>query len=185
MGQAGQRKCLSCGQFFVVNRRSGERHRYCSAAPCRRASKSASQAAWLSQPANADYFSGPVQVSRVQAWRALHPGFGAGRLRAPRALQDSLFAQVHDLVEESGNRVEAPAAPDEVALQDSINALPPALTGLIAHLFGLTLQDSIAATIRRLVQLGEDVLNRGHGEDSQAIAATAADAPGAVSVQLD
>jgi hypothetical protein len=94
------------------------------------------------------------------------------------------------LVEESGNRAETPEAPEAVALQDSINAIPPALAGLIAHLFGLTLQDSMACTIRRLVQLGEDVINRGRREDSeagsgQASAATAADAPGAVAVQLD
>ena len=190
MAQSGQRKCLSCGQFFDVNRRSGERHRYCCAAPCRRASKSASQASWLAQSQNTDYFCGPVQVARVQAWRACHPGYSRGRQRAPCALQDSLFAQIPDLVGESGNRAEGLGPPEVVALQDSINALSPALTGLIAHLFGLTLQDSIAATIRRLVQLGEDVINRGRGEDNQAgldqaIAAAAADAPGAVAVQLD
>ena len=190
MAQSGQRKCLSCGQFFDVNRRSGERHRYCCAAPCRRASKSASQACWLAQSANSLYFRGPAHVARVQAWRASHPGYSKGRRRTPCALQDSLFAQVPDVVEEYGNRAETPTAPESVALQDSINALPPALTGLIAHLFGLTLQDSIAATIRRLVQLGEDVTSRGQCEDSQAgldqaSAATAADAPGAVAVQLD
>ena len=190
MAQSGQRKCLSCGQFFDVNGRSGERHRYCCAAPCRRASKSASQASWLAQSQNTRYFCGPVHVARVQAWRACHPGYSKGRQRTPCALQDSLIAQAHDLVEESGNRAEAPAAPEAVALQDSISALPPALAGLIAHLFGVTLQDSMACTIRRLVQLGEDVINRGRGEDSeagldQAIAATAADAPGATAVQLD
>lgn len=190
MAQSGQRKCLSCGQFFDVNRRSGERHRYCSAAPCRRASKSASQAAWLAKSQNKEYFCGPVHVARVQAWRASNPGYSKGRQRVLCALQDSLFAQVPDLVEEPGNRAEAPTAPEAVALQDSINALPPALTGLIAHLFGLTLQDSMACTIRRLVQLGQDVINRGRSEDSeagfdQAIAATAADAPGAGAVQLD
>ena len=190
MAQSGQRKCLSCGQFFDVNRRSGERHRYCSATSCRRASKSASQASWLAQSQNTEFFCGPVHVERVQAWRAAHPGYSKGRQRTSCALQDSLFAQVPDLVEEYGNRTEAPAAPESVALQDSINTLPPALAGLIAHLFGVTLQDEMAATTRRLVQLGEDVINRGRGEDrqadlDQARAATAADAPGAVAVQLD
>lgn len=185
MAQSGQRKCLNCAQFFDVNRRSGERQRYCSAAPCRRVSKAASQAAWLAQTSNSKYFSGPTHVARVPAWRASHPGYSKGRSRAPCALQDSLFAQVPDLIEESGNRTETSAGPAIVALQDSIDGLPPALTGLIAHLFGLTLQDSIAATVRRLVQLGEDVTNRGQGEDSQASAATAADTPGAVPVQLD
>ena len=47
MAKTGQRKCMSCGEFFIPDHRSGERQRYCSAAACRRASKAASQAAWL------------------------------------------------------------------------------------------------------------------------------------------
>ena len=90
-----------------------------------------------------------------------------------------------DVVERSGDRAELPAAPEAVTLQVSINALEPALTGHIAHLFGVTLQDEMAATTRRLVQLGQDVINRGRGENSEAIAATTADASGAVAVQLD
>ena len=74
MAKAGQRKCMSCGEFFIPDHRSGERQRYCAATACRRASKAASQAAWLAQPANNDYFSGPVQVlggeSRRVACRA-------------------------------------------------------------------------------------------------------------------
>jgi hypothetical protein len=76
MAQSGQRKCLGCGELFDVNRRSGERHRYCSAATCPRASKSASQASCLDQPQNTQYFCGPVRLARVQAWRVAHPGYG-------------------------------------------------------------------------------------------------------------
>jgi hypothetical protein len=67
MAKAGQRKCMTCGEFFIPDHRSGERQRYCAAATCRRASKAASQAAWLAQPTNNDYFHGPVHVARVQA----------------------------------------------------------------------------------------------------------------------
>jgi hypothetical protein len=81
MAKAGQRKCMSCGEFFIPNHRSGDRQRYCCAADCRRASKAASQAAWLARPPNNDYFSGPVHVARVQAWRAAHPGYSRGRVR--------------------------------------------------------------------------------------------------------
>jgi hypothetical protein len=108
-----------------------------------------------------------------------------GRRRAPRALQDALIAQVPDSIEECAIRGESAEAPAAPALQDSWNTLPPALAGLIAHLFSVTLQDDMAATTRRLVQLGHDVINRGRGEDSEAIAATAAAAPGARAVQLD
>jgi hypothetical protein len=126
-----------------------------------------------------------VHVARVQAWRAAHPGYGRGRHRAPRALQDPLIVQVPDSIEECAIRGEGAEAPAAPALQDSWNTLPPALAGLIAHLFSVTLQDDMAATTRRLVQLGRDVINRGRDEDSQAIAATAAAAPGAGALQLD
>jgi hypothetical protein len=101
-----------------------------------------------------------------------------------------LIVQVPDSIEECAIRGESAEAVAEPALQDSWNTLAPALAGLIAHVFSLTLQDDMAATTRRLVQLGRDVINRGRGEDSQAgcdqaIAATAAAAPGARAVQLD
>ena len=138
MARAGQRKCMSCGEFLVPDHRNFERQRYCCAADCRRASEAASQAAWLARPPNDDYFSSPVHVARVQAWRAAHPGYSRGRVRPSRALQDLLTPQVLDVVEESANRVDAPAA---VALQDLLIAESPLLAGLVAHLFQPALQD--------------------------------------------
>ena len=87
MAKAGQRKCMSCGEFFLPDPRSGERQHYCGADACRRASKAASHAAWLAQPANNDYFRGPVHVARVQAWRVAHPGYGRSKVRPAPALQ--------------------------------------------------------------------------------------------------
>ena len=153
MAKAGQRKCMSCGEFFIPDHRSAERQRYCAAAACRRASKAASQAAWLARPPNHDYFSGPVHVARVQAWRAAHPGYSRGRARPSSALQDLLTAQVTEAVEEYANRVEAPEAPAVVALQDLLNAESPLLAGLIVHLVQPALQDDMASTTRRLVQI--------------------------------
>ena len=184
MAQSGQRKCLCCGLFFDSDHRNRRRQRYCSADACRRASKAASQAAWLTQPDNVGYFRGPVHVARVRAWRTAHPGYGRGRHSTPRALQDRLIAQVPDSTEESANRGEIAAALAAPALQDSWSTLPPALAGLIAHLFEVTLQEDMASTTRRLVQLGHDVINGSRGEDSQATAAARAAAPGARAVQL-
>jgi hypothetical protein len=184
MAQSGQRKCLCCGLFFVPDHRNRERQRYCSATDCAAASKAASQAAWLARPENSGYFRDPSHVARVQAWRAAHPGYGRGRRRTARALQDPLIVQGPDSTEESANRGEPAATPAEVALQDSCSALPPALAGLIAHLFELTLQEDMASTTRRLVQLGHDVINGSRGEDHQATAATRAAATGARAVQL-
>ena len=74
MAKAGQRKCMSCAEFFLPDHRCGERQRYCCAAACRRASKAASQASWLAKPPNKDYFSGPSTS------RGCRPG--APRIRA-------------------------------------------------------------------------------------------------------
>jgi hypothetical protein len=171
MAQSGQRKCLCCGEFFDVDHRNRDRQHYCSAAVCRRASKAASQANWLTQPKNAGYFSDPVHVQRVQAWRTAHPGYSRTKPGKTKTLQDPLIVQVHDLIEETSIRAEMPAPPALSALQDLLNAPSPVLAGLIAHLFEVTLQDDIAATTRRLIQLGHDVINRSRNEDHQTCAA--------------
>jgi hypothetical protein len=184
MAKAGQRKCMSCGEFFLPDHRKGDQQRYCCVAACRRASRAASQAAWLAKPANTDYFSGPVHVARVQAWRAAHPGYSRGKARPSRALQDLLPPQVPDLIEECADRAQAPQAPAAVALQDLLNAESPLLAGLVAHLFQPALQDDMASTTRRLVQLGRDVINGRCGEDHQAATSARAAAPDPPAVQL-
>ena len=184
MAQSGQRKCLCCRNYFDLDSRNRERQRYCSSADCRRASKAASQAAWLAQPQNSGYFCDPVHVARMQAWRIAHPGYSRGKTRPPVALQDPLIAQVPEVIEEYPVRGEITAATSPTALQDLLNAPTPVLAGLIAHLFEFTLQDDIAAMTRRLVQLGHDVINRSGDEDSQERAATRAATPSARAVQL-
>jgi len=178
MAKAGQRKCMSCGEFFIPDHRSGDRQRYCCAAHCRRASKAASQAAWLARALNNDYFSGAVHVARVQAWRDAHPGYTLCRVRPSRALQDRVSPQVPDVIEECANRAEIPQAPAAVALQDLLNAESPLLAGLVAHLFQPALQDDMASTTRRLVQLGRDVINGRCGEGNQATTSARAAAAG-------
>ena len=179
MAQAGQRKCLCCGLFFVPDHRNRIRQRYCAAGACRRASKAASQAAWLAQPENEAYFRGPVHVARVQLWRAAHPGYSRGQRRGA-ALQDPLITQAVESTVQFSVRTAAAAAP----LQDLLQASSPVLAGLIAHLFEVTLQDDMAATTRRLVQLGQDVLSGRCGEADQTRAVAAAAAAGASAVQL-
>lgn len=131
MAQSGQRKCLCCKLFFDPDHRNRERQRYCPLPDCRLASKSASQAAWLAKPQNQDYFQGAVHVVRVQAWRAAHPGYGRGKRRKPAPLQDDLFAQVNDSIEETVIRGEST---DTAALQDLLiapsDSPSPVLVGL-------------------------------------------------------
>ena len=161
MAKAGQRKCMSCGEFFDADPRNRNRQLFCSAADCRRASKAASQARWVNKPDNVGYFIDPSHVARARAWREAHPGQTRGTPRKPSALQDLLIAQALDFKEENCKRTGS-------ALQDLLNPSSPALAGLIAHLFGVTLQDDLMATARLLVQLGQDLLGGGDHASSDA-----------------
>ena len=147
-----KRKCKHCQTFFDPDPRSAKRQRHCSKPECRQASKAASQHRWLQKPGNHDYFTGPTHVERVRQWRRAHPGYwrhpGA---RAPHALQEDLTSQ--EAQKQSLGEGLTPHA-----LQDVFFMQPTVVVGLIAHLTGLTLQDDIAATARRLQQLGRDIL---------------------------
>ena len=59
MAKQRQRKSLYCGQLYRLDTRNLRHQRYCSAPTCRKASKAASQARWLSTPQNRNYFRGP------------------------------------------------------------------------------------------------------------------------------
>ena len=128
MGRGDRRKCKCCLKLFRPDPRNRRHQYYCSASGCRAASKAASQARWLAKPENQGYFRGPVNVARVQAWRARHPGYWRKGRRAGTALQDVLLVQ------------------------------PAVLIGLIAHLVGTPLQDDIVRTTDRLLRLGQDIL---------------------------
>lgn len=162
MKRQRKRKCLGCGALFRPDPRNVGRQRYCSRAACRQASKAASQRRWLSQPENQDYFRGAEQVARVQRWRDAHPGYwrrpGAS---SGGALQDDCHAQTFEIKGES-----ALLAVD--ALQEVLSAQPAVLIGLIAHLTDSALQEDIARSTRRLLQLGQDILSgrRDHADQA-------------------
>jgi len=151
MNPVGQRKCCHCKQFFVPDPRHRRRQRYCTGPECRRASKGASQKRWLQRPENRDYFCGPENVARVQAWRTANPGYGQRSGRRRSALQEMMNAQVAPAQE--------PVARDDVvALQETWRAQPPLLVGLIAHLTGTALQEDMAPVMRRLITRGQALL---------------------------
>lgn len=152
MHPRGSYKCRHCGEMFEPDARNRGRQRYCMKAPCRKARKAASQRSWLSKEGNRDYFRGAANVERVRTWREAHPGYWKRRRRAKSdALQDILIAQATDAPVEAKQD-------GEVALQDLLNAQPPVVVGLIAHLTGTTLQDDIAAMTRTLHSRGRAVL---------------------------
>jgi hypothetical protein len=148
--------------LFRPDPRNVRHQRYCSSPACRQASKAASQRQWLAQPENRDYFRGAEQVARVQRWRAEHPGYGRrpGASTAD-ALQDDCLTQVIETQQES-------AFLASEALQEVLSAQPAVLIGLIAHLTDSALQEDIARSTRRLLQLGQDILSgrRGHADQA-------------------
>ncbi len=152
-----KRKCKHCQAYFAPDPRNVGRQHYCSQPPCQQASKAASQRRWLSKPDNRDYFRGSDHVERVRQWRQHHPGYGRRKASqasdAPEGLQDSLTPQSLE-AQQVEERLTRPA------LQDAFFMQPAVLVGLIAHFTGLSLQDDIALTARRLQQLGRDILNR-------------------------
>ena len=138
-----RRRCASCQKLFLPEPRSRHCQRFCSQPACRKASKSASQAHWRSKPENRDYWRGPEHVERVRAWRKAHPQYWKpGVHSAESALQDDC------------------RPPGDSPLQDDCIPDDPLLAGVIATLAGSTLQEDIAATCRRLIAMGCEILRR-------------------------
>jgi hypothetical protein len=129
-------KCLCCKRLFIPDRRSRGRQKFCSERECRKASKKESQQRWAGKPENRDYWRGPEQVARVQAWRKRQPEYWR-RAAKKIALQEKI-----------------PPAP----LQDHIIPKDPLIVGLVAVIAGSTLQDTIAATCRDVIAKGCEVL---------------------------
>jgi len=148
MKRLRRRKCRCCHTLFKPDHRNRRHQRYCSKAFCRQASKAQSQRRWLSKKENQDYFRGPDQVARVQAWRQRHPGYWC---KKSSPLQDHSLAQAIDNHKKTTFLTASP-------LQESLFAEPAILLGLIAHLSGLALQEDIADTSQRLLRLGRHIL---------------------------
>jgi hypothetical protein len=151
MARGDRRKCKCCLKLFRPDARNCRHQRYCSSPGCRAASKAASQARWLAAPENQSYFRGTVNVARVQAWRARHPGYWRRDRRADAALQEVSMAQPIGSAFETPNAARPP-------LQEILMAQPAVLIGLIAHIVGTPLQDDIVRTTDHLLRLGQDIL---------------------------
>ena len=169
MAHRGLPNCLFCAKQFRPDARNAKHQTYCSEPACRKASKAASQRAWLGKPENQDYFRGAQNVARVQSWRAARPEYwrrpGVSTRREPLALQDLCPAQAIELKVDSSTLGQT-ALQD--ALQDLLADQPAVLIGFIAQFTGSALQDDIARTSRRLVQLGQDILAGRIGDADQA-----------------
>ena len=152
MKRTRRRKCLCCGELFRPDARNLRHQRHCPKPACRESSKAASQRRWLVKSENRDYFHGAINVARVQTWRVAHPGYWRRPGATPAtALQDDSSAQ--DIETQRDSSLFA-----HPALQEVLAAQPTVLIGLIAHLTDSALQEDIARASRRLLQLGQDIL---------------------------
>jgi hypothetical protein len=178
-----RRKCRHCRELFLPDPRNLRHHHYGSRPQCRRASKAASQQRWLRKAENRDYLRGSLNVQRVRAWRAAHPGY---RQRAGPQAGVALHADSSAQPVESEQKSPTLAS---AALQDLLCAQPFVLIGLIANLTGTALQEDIAETGRRLQQLGQDILTGGQaatgGDNAKTSVAPVPGAPHPRPVQLD
>ena len=145
-------KCLHCNEDYRCDPRKRGRQRYCSKPDCRRASKAASQRQWTSRPENQDYFRGTVNTERVRQWRITNPDYRRTKRSAPEGvLQEMVITQA------IGNALVAPSDL-QIVLQDVCLSQPALLVGLISVLTGYGLQDDLAASIRKFISRGLDIL---------------------------
>jgi len=152
MHAAGERKCLHCEGFFAPDARNRKRQHYCAKAPCRQASKAASQRRWLDRPENADYFHDVDNAARARAWQAAHPGYWKRRRKSAAAvLQDDCRSQAAEGQQVTGSD-------GGVVLQEDWQRQPPLVIGLIAHLAGVVLQEDLAVMTSRLIAKGHAVM---------------------------
>jgi hypothetical protein len=139
MSDPSPRMCLCCKEMFTPNPHAPHAQ-YCAQGVCRKASKRASQARWLNQPENRDYFCGCHHVERVRKWRKAHPGYWRCSRRRPggRALQDS------------------------VALQDLVHSpAVAALVGFLASQTGDALQETVSKTFWNMHFRGQAIMGMG------------------------
>lgn len=153
MGWIKRKKCRHCQVLFVPDARNAKRQQYCGKPECRKASKGASQRRWLQKPQNQDYFRSPENVTRVQQWRKDNPGYWRRRRQnTPGALQDPSITKPVKIIEQNNHLA-------DLALQDSLISQPAVMIGLISSFTGCALQDDMVNILRRLQQLGADIIN--------------------------
>ena len=151
--------CRHCNEPFFPELRNRTRQHYCYKPECRKARKVKSHQLWLAN--NPDHFKGAANVLRVQRWREAHPGYWR---RAKAKAKSGLPPAVSPVAPAKHHQPQAmPALQDGVPpLQDSIRC-NPLIIGLVAHVFGCTLQDSVEKVIGELIIRGMELRARMHG----------------------
>lgn len=153
--------CRHCNEPFFPELRNRTRQHFCYKPECRKARKVKSHQLWLTN--NPDHFKGAANVLRVQRWREAHPRYWR---RAKAKAKSGLLPAVSPVAPAKHHQPQAmPALQDGVPpLQDSIRC-NPLINGLVAHVFGCTLQDSVEKVISDLIIRGMDLRSRMHGAE--------------------
>jgi len=147
-----KRICKHCKELYLPDYRNRYHQHYCSKPACRHASKKSSQQKWLISDKGAGYFQGDKNVEHVKQWRKVHPGYWKrNRPKVENALQEDCFSQL------KSNQADT-CKLNKNALQDVCSSQLPLLLGVIAVLTGNTLQDDIAKTSQRFINLGYDIM---------------------------
>ena len=151
--------CIHCNQPFFPELRNRNRQQFCCKPECRKARKTRSHQLWLVK--NPDHYKGAANVLRVQRWREAHPGYW--RRVKPKAKSGELPAVSPVAPPKNHSPQLVPALQDDVLpLQDSIRR-NPLIIGLVAHVFGCTLQDSVEKVIGELIIRGVELRTTMHG----------------------
>lgn len=139
--------CAHCGHRFIINPRVGSRHRFCAKPDCVRASRASARRRWLRKNGGRKYFGGKENTERVRTWRHRHPRYWRreSRVRRSRHNKFVLTKQLSSVLR-------------YVALQDTIDTHLALKIGIISHLSGATLQDTIAKELKRLMLRGHAIL---------------------------
>ena len=152
ISKSARRKCRGCKELFKPDPRNRHHQVYCPKDACRKSSKAASQKRWLRKKENRDYFRGPENTRRVQAWRKAHPGYWRKKSATGNSATPS--ATTPKAGQSSCN-----ASPEiSRALQDICPSQELVVIGLISMLIGSALQEDIASIARRLQARARDIL---------------------------
>ena len=155
---------LHCNELYQPDPRNRTRQRYCSEAACRRASKQASQARWLAEPGNAEYFRGAANTERNRAWRRANPGYWKGS-QGSGTQQDPSSSQRADNQEDKASQA-------GIAQQDPSRVQLAVFVGLIAKLTDSTQQETIDGSVRRLHALGQQVMAQSQSPAAESLLLT-------------
>jgi hypothetical protein len=141
------RPCAHCGHRFNINPRVGHRHRYCAKPDCKRTSRASARKRWLRKNGGRKYFDRLDNTDRVRTWRDQHPRYWRRKSRVQRTKRNGFVLT---------KRLSAVLR--YVALQDTIDTHLALQIGIISHVSGATLQDTIARELRRLMLRGHAIL---------------------------